>query len=148
MHDDIVELIESAHVAFPKFGKGVAQVAIDRAEKDLGIPLPDSYKWWLLNYGGGQVGSDIVFGLDEFDSGRPDIVELAKLNDRETRDNRREVVFYIGNGEEFFFDTSALNAGEYPILYRETSDQDGLPYAASFADFLRKRIREVCGIRP
>jgi hypothetical protein len=55
MYDGIIELIDRANVRFPRFGNGVSSTTIEAAERSLGIALPESYKWWLLNYGGGQI---------------------------------------------------------------------------------------------
>ena len=44
----------------------------------LAIAFPPSYRWWLSNYGGGQIGGDIVYGLDEAGIGAPDLVRLTK----------------------------------------------------------------------
>lgn len=78
MFEDIAALIEQSGVAFPKPGNGVRRAAIDNAEKALGVALPASFKWWLLNYGCGQIGGDLVYGLDEGGNGMADIVELRR----------------------------------------------------------------------
>ena len=41
---------QSDLVDFADFGNGVSLVWINKAEDYLGFSLPDSYKWWLLNY--------------------------------------------------------------------------------------------------
>ncbi len=83
MYEEVIRLIERAGVAFPPLGNGVSQAAIENAETVLGIALPNSYKWWLLNYGGGQIQADIVYGLDEDGMGRPDLIELAHMNEQD-----------------------------------------------------------------
>jgi antitoxin YobK len=147
MHDDLIRLVEQHKVAFPKLGSGVPQATIDRAEASLGIPLPESYKWWLLSYGGGQIQGDIVYGLARGlgdDVWEPDIVQLAMTNERDGLYDLSRLVFCTGNGEDFFFDTRNLKNGEYPVFLREIS-QDEMRYAESFADFLCRRIRELHG---
>lgn len=146
MYEDIIELIErSPKVVFGRFGNGVSQATIDKAEAALGFALPPSYKWWLLNYGGGQIEGDIVFGLDERDEDEgdvwwPNIVELAQRNERNGFYGKERLQFYEGNEEEFLFDTQSRDEnGEFEVLYREDAGEE-IPYAESFADFLRKRI--------
>lgn len=143
MFDDVIQLIERSKVAFPKIGNGVSVATITSAEKALGFPLAESYKWWLLNYGGGQIKGDIVYGLDEDGMGRPDIVELARMNEQDGLYNKDRLVFSMGNAENFFFDTTKLENGEYPVLVHDITQDEVIQYAGSFADFLRKRIREL-----
>jgi antitoxin YobK len=145
MYEDIIELIERAKgkVAFPPFGNGVSQTTIDRAETALGFVLPPSYKWWLLNYGGGQVGGDIVYGLDVEDMGRPDIVEQAHINERNGLYGKDRLELYEGNEESFLFDMQSRDEnGEFGVLYYDSDRGEEEPYAGSFADFLRRRIKE------
>jgi hypothetical protein len=146
MHDDVIQLIQRSKVAFPKIGKGVSQATISNAEAALGIPLPESYKWWLLNYGGGQIKGDIVYGLDEGDMGRPDIVELARMNQHVGLYDKDRLVFSISNGENFFFATTKMENGEYRVFTHDITQNDMIPYARSFVEFLQKRIRELFGI--
>lgn len=144
MYEDIIQLIERARVSFPPFGNGVSQTAIDNAETTLGFALPQSYKWWLLNYGGGQIQGDIVYGLDEGGMGRPDVVELAKMNERDGLYGQERLVFCMGNAENFVFDTQSLeDDGEYEVLLHDIAGGEEIPYATSFTEFLQRRIKEV-----
>ena len=147
MYDDLIELIERSKVAFPKVGNGVADSTVIRAEESLGISLPETYRWWLKNYGGGQIKGDIVYGLDEDNMGRPDIVDLATMNERDGLYDIKRLVFSIGNGENFFFDTTGNSNGEYQVFVHDITQDEMIPYAENFAEFLRKRIRELYGIR-
>lgn len=147
MFDDISQLIETSDVAFPHRGTaGVSDRAINEAEEQLSLKLPPSYKWWLREYGGGQIGGDIVYGLDEQELDVPDIVRLCKQNERQRGEEaRKRLVFYVGNGVEFYFDTTAPDESEE---YKVFEQEYGLPprlYAGSFAEFLRRRISEVIG---
>src|SRR4051794_35247114 len=105
MFDDLVELIDRAHVAFPLFGHGVPPAAIEVAERKLGLAFPSSYRWWLLNYGGGQVRGDLLYGIDAENLGAPDIVERARRNQEAGFHGTERLVFAIGNEEQFLFDT-------------------------------------------
>lgn len=146
MYDEVTRLIEKFEVAFPKFGSGVSEMAIRDAESALGLPLPNSYKWWLANYGGGQVRGDIVYGLDEEGIGKPDIVALARMNESDGLYDRSRLLFSVGNEENFYFDTTEMHAGEYRIFTHDVAQNSSLPYAPSFADFLLRRIRELYGV--
>lgn len=145
MYGDLVELIRRKRVQFPPFGHGVSEASISAAEASLGVSFPPSYRWWLRNYGGGQIGGDLVYGLDEEAIGAPDVVVL---NIADLADGLRlphEVIFYIGNEERFLFDTSRQwRSGECPVCYRIFGEND-VDYAASFDEFLRRRIAELFG---
>jgi antitoxin YobK len=143
--EDLVDLIVRRRVAFPPFGQGVSERAIKAAESALGLDLPLSYRWWLLNYGGGQIGGDLVYGLDEAGIGAPDLVQLNRVDLSDGIRKPHQVMFYIGNEERFFFDTNRrLESGEYPVCQRVFGEED-VDYADSFDDFLRRRIAEVEG---
>jgi hypothetical protein len=145
MYEDLVELIRSKQVAFPAFGDGVSEEAIRAAENSLGVSFSKSFRWWLQNYGGGQIGGDIVYGIDEDRMGMPDIVTLHQADVAEGVREAHELVFCLGNEEVFYFDTRGSTlGGEYQVFYRELGHEDE-EYAASFDEFLRKRIPEVMG---
>jgi hypothetical protein len=119
-------------------------VSIEAAERTLGFSFPPSFSWWLENYGGGQIGGDIVYGLDEQGIEAPDIV---KRHEADTADGQppNELVFYIGNEERFHMDVREPQpSGEYRIYYREAGQPDTL-YARSFDEFLQKRITDILG---
>lgn len=144
MYDDVIELIERARVAFPPFGNGVSQAAIDNAEATLGFELPHSYKWWLRNYGGGQIQGDVVYGLDEEGIGKPDVVELATMNNSNGLYGQKRLVFCMGNAENFVFNTENLDdGGEYEVLLHDITAGEEIRFAVSFTEFLQRRITEV-----
>lgn len=144
MYDEVADLIRSVRVAFPRFGNGVSQQSIENAECELGFPLPISFKWWLLNYGGGQIKGDIMYGLEDGDEGRPDIVQLARTNESDGLYETDRLVFCIGNSENFYFDTTVLdNSGEYRVFQHEIGSDEQYLYAESFLSFLDRRIREM-----
>ena len=137
MFEDIVELVAQANVAFPPAGLGLTESDISRAEAVLGVQLPPSYRWWLMRYGGGQIGGDILLGIGPHKDG-PDLFTV-----RQRRAGR--LYFYQGNEERFFFDTTHRTSDEeFPVMYEEDA-ADPSVFAATFADFLRRRIREICG---
>jgi hypothetical protein len=143
MYNDLVDLITRKRVAFPPFGKGVCDASIAAAEVGLGVRLPPSYCWWLRNYGGGQIGGDLVYGLDEAGIGAPDVLALNRADLVEGLRQPHEIMFYIGNEERFFFDMSRqYESGECPVCHRMFGEDD-IDYANTFDDFLRKRITEL-----
>ncbi len=109
----------------------------------LGVYFPPSYRWWLRSYGGGQVGGDIVYGIDEAQIDAPDVVKVHATDVKDDIVAPQQLRFYVGNAESFYFDTAErLTGGECPIYYREAGQQHSR-YASGFHEILRKRIAEV-----
>ena len=144
MYEALIQQIENtSDVAFGPFGDGLSEERIQAAEAALRISFPDSYRWWLRNYGGGQIRGDIVYGLDVDNQGRPDVVLLAELN-RELYSNS-ELVICDGNEESFYLDLGAERiSGEYPVIHHDIDMDEREFYSESFAGFLAKRISQLC----
>ena len=144
MYEELIDLIERRRVSFPPFGSGVSEAAILNAEAELKVRFPPSYRWWLLSFGGGQIGHDLVFGLDEAGIGAPDISRLNKADLADGLRQSHEIMFYIGNEERFYFDISRqTDSGECPIYHRVYGEEQDFAYARTFDEFLRKRISEL-----
>lgn len=82
----IIDLIKgSEFVEFAGDGDGVTDEWIYKAESRLGLKLPDSYKWWLKCYAGGEISGEEIYSIYEmdFDSVRGgDIVYMSIVNGR------------------------------------------------------------------
>lgn len=55
MYEEIKKMIEEAGEDIIDFRYGVSEKWIQLAEERLNIRFPESYKWWLRNYGGGDI---------------------------------------------------------------------------------------------
>ena len=82
-YDEIKKIIEEAEdgVDFADFGNGVSEEWISKAEERLGFELPETYKWWLKNYGGGEIYGEEIFSIyeEDFDT----VVKKKKKQDIE-----------------------------------------------------------------
>jgi len=66
---ELKDLIENSEVVdFAPFGDGTSELWINKIEKELGIKLPASYKWWCSNYGGGEVSHTEIFSIYEMEN--------------------------------------------------------------------------------
>lgn len=144
MYDEIIKLIENAgeSVDFAPFGEGISGEWIEKAEKRLKNKFPETYKWWLRNYNGGEVyGEEIysIYGID-FDSViGGDIVYINELSRKNDKEFLNKIVISEPNDSIFYFDISnGLVNGEYPIYEYYTKEK----YANSFLEFLKRRILE------
>lgn len=142
----IIDLIkESDFVEFADYGDGIADEWIDKAETRLGLKLPDSYKWWLKCYSGGEISGEEIYSIYEmdFDSvNGGDIVYMSIVNGRNGGGKERLFVCEApGAGESFYFDTDdGLNDGEYPVYRLDLYNKTSSLYAKNFIEFLEERI--------
>jgi hypothetical protein len=138
-YDELREAIEANPdiVEFADFGNGVSDEWIERAESALGFRLPETYKWWLRNYGGGEVGGEEVYSIycEDFDSVvGGDIVYMYR---RQEQQGLRVPICHSDIDGVFCFDRSQVSAnGEYAVF----SEATGKIYARDFVEFIRKRI--------
>jgi hypothetical protein len=154
--DEIAELIARAgdSVKFGSHGEGVSEEWIARAEGKLGIPLPPSYKWWLRNYGGGEIESEEVYSIYQIDFDTVvggDIVAVALRNVAKGIVPREKLYISRPGGDETFYfkPLEADEAGEYPVYSFDQINSIEERYADSFSEYLRKRIYFWCpGVRP
>lgn len=109
---------------------------IDAAEKALSVTFPASYKWFLNNYGGGDICCEEIYSIycmpiDEAVGG--DIVYQNTI----ANDNLKKGRVVVSNtefGEEFFFD-----AHEMEKIYVSLGENVQL-YADNFIEYLKKRL--------
>ena len=124
-------------VDFGPFGEGISDEWITKAEERLHFIFPESYKWWLKNYMGGEIyGEEIfsIYGLD-FDSVvGGDVVYINELNREEGFSNSEQLVICEGEDGMFYFQKQESLTNELAVF------RDGEYYASNFIEFLLKRI--------
>lgn len=109
---------------------------IDAAEKALSVTFPASYKWFLNNYGGGDICGEEIYSIyclpfDEAVGG--DIVYQNTI----ANDNLKKGRVVVSNtdfGEEFFFDANKMEK-----IYVSLGE-NVQPYADNFIEYLKKRL--------
>lgn len=138
MIDELKKKIASTDgVDFGPFGEGISDKWITKAEERLHFIFPESYKWWLKNYMGGEIyGEEIfsIYGLD-FDSVvGGDIVYINELNRKQGFSNSDQLVICEGEDGMFYFQKQESLTNELAVF------RDGEYYASDFIEFLIKRI--------
>jgi hypothetical protein len=142
-YDEIQKIIAESEsfVEFANFGDGISGEWIKKAEECLGFVLPTSYKWWLKNYGGGEIYGEEIYSIYEQDFDTVvggDIVYMYKLNKKNKNYPDSAVVIYETNEDVFYFDLSKKgDENEYPIY----SLNDNKRYADDCAP--RKRGKQL-----
>ena len=138
----VIALIERHRsvVDFADFGDGACPEAIVATERAIGSPLPESYKWWLANYGGGEIGGEEIFSVyaeDPEDIGGGDIVRNYRLSVENGADPTLIPLCHSDLDGVFAFRIDHGRPGnEYPVLGLAT----GETYADDFLEFIEKRI--------
>lgn len=122
----------------------VSDVRIKEAEKTLSLQFTTSYKDFLKNYKGGEIGGEEIYSLyGDCGEGIPagDIV-FQNLNDRKRGFATPEqlIVCDADFGETFYFDYTQFWDGECPLYFRFPSETPQY-YASNFHEFLCKRIK-------
>jgi hypothetical protein len=140
--EELKKLISVAtdHVEFSEYGDGISEDWIIKAETRLGFSLPESYKWWLRSYSGGEIHGEEIYSIFEIELNNireGDIVYMHELYQKKQKYQSNNLVVSESKDDVFYFDLSKKSGeNEYPI-YAMSSRQE---YAKDFIEFLEKRI--------
>ena len=120
MIDELKKKIASTEgVDFAPFGKGIFDEWIIKAEKRLNFTFPETYKWWLKNYMGGEIyGEEIfsIYGLDFDTVVGGDIVYINELNRKQGFSNSEQLVICEGEDGVFYFQNQDGLTNELPVF--------------------------------
>lgn len=138
MIDELKKKIASTKgVDFAPFGEGISDEWITKAEERLHFIFPETYKWWLKNYMGGEIYGEEIFSIYGLDFDRVvggDIVYINELNREEGFSNSEQLVICEGEDGMFYFQKQESLTDELAVF------RDGEYYASNFIEFLLKRI--------
>ena len=138
MIDELKKRIASTDgVDFGPFGEGISDEWITKAEERLHFIFPETYKWWLKNYMGGEIYGEEIFSIYGLDFDRVvggDIVYINELNREEGFSNSEQLVICEGEDGMFYFQKQESLTNELAVF------RDGEYYASNFIEFLLKRI--------
>lgn len=141
--ETIRELISNSSLIaeFADYGVGIDTSWIIRAEEAIGMRLPKSYRWWLENYSGGEIGGEEIYSIygEDFDSVTgDDVVAMYRIYQGQPNANVNRIPNCHSDVDGVFRFDASLPAeyGEYAIL----SEATGRQYAADFLELLEKRI--------
>lgn len=123
------------------FTGGVFQSDIKEIESKLQVKLPESYKWFLLNYGSGG-----VFGVDILGYGKSSIPAVVSDTERFRKLGLPNEYVVIENYDEFVYcldTTSKLSNNECPIICWDIIAGFNGERADNFYEFLLERLFEA-----
>jgi len=144
LYDEVDRLVQK-HPEVISFVEGISEDWVRKAELALSLRFPPSFRWYLLNYGGGTIGGEEINGLlgvDFDDACGPDIV-FNTLVERRQFDIPHCLISLVNHEDEMFYlDTSVKDENNENPVVREQAETLGSRdrYADNFARFLLKRI--------
>lgn len=120
---------------------GVEPEMVQRVEKELNVKLPESYKWFLENFGrGGSYGVEI-YGVIQ-----PNILEVVDETKERWARGMPKAYIVIENVDEFIYciDTSSEKTnGEYPVIWYSFYPEEREKTHNSFHEFLLEELKEA-----
>ncbi|USK79404.1 SMI1/KNR4 family protein [Peribacillus frigoritolerans] len=119
------------------FTGGVSEDKVEETENKLQVPLPESYKWFLKNYGsGGSFGIDII----GYDLVGASVVTATK--DHQKYYGLIDGIVVIEDIDEFAYclDTNKMINGECPVIMWDNQEGYGRKLADNFADYFIDRL--------
>ncbi|MFJ5794342.1 SMI1/KNR4 family protein [Bacillus atrophaeus] len=118
---------------------GVTDKQIKEIEEDLRVTLPDSYKWFLTEYGSGGALGTMILG---YDSHGAEVVEQTK--EYRTFYDLIPGLVVIEYIDEFSYclDTNKMVDGECPVILWDNQDGYGKTVGHNFLEFLIKELEE------
>lgn len=117
----------------------VSKNKIENAMKLLSAAFPESYKAFLADFGGGDAGGEIIFGIT--DSEEDDVVIVTQM-ERSQGLPQDLIVIGFWNDVLICLDTGKMNNGECPVVkvnddYRKTE-----VIADTFGKFLYDYLKD------
>jgi hypothetical protein len=123
------------------------------AEQALGSQLPDSYRWFQLEFGDVAHGPVDIYSVRTPESSERTIVSI-NVDERHNTYPRLPAHLIAfsdsGGGDLLCFDSSVPHSGEYPVVWWDHEGDEGQRpqlAAASFLDWLEGELRESAAAR-
>ncbi|MFP7226526.1 SMI1/KNR4 family protein [Priestia filamentosa] len=123
------------------FTGGVDESQINVVQNELGVKLPESYKWFLTNYGSGG-----IFGVDILGVDRSNILSVvSNTKDRRNMGMDKDLVIIEDLGEyAYCLHTSKMENNECPVIaWNMPGGLDDYNAAKNFYDFLSQRLLDA-----
>ena len=143
--DTLIEAIASNSdcVELAPLGEGTDPQWVQEAQNILGVKFTPEYAWFLVNYGGGEIGGEEIISLygPDYESAGPG--DLINYNIGSELFMHESKLVICDNGSElFYFDCSILDDNTvHRMDYTEQTDE---VYTENFTLFLIKRIGHLC----
>lgn len=115
-----------------EFIGGVLEHKIEDAMKTLSVVLPESYKAFLNDFGGGDAGGEIIFGIT---GNEEDDIVIATQMERSQGMPEKLVIIGFFSDTLVCLDTGKMKDGECPVVELD-DDYNETIVADTFGKFL------------
>lgn len=118
---------------------GVKNTEIDKMETELDIKLPESYKWFLGQYGQCGVSGTMIYGIAKNN------IHRASISTKDYRDKGLPNSYcVICDVDEWVYclDTSSMINGECPVIDWDIAKGIGIEKYLNFYHFFFTKITE------
>lgn len=121
-----------------EFIGGVPESKIEDAMKTLSVVLPESYKAFLTDFGGGDAGGEIIFGITENED---DDIVIATQMERSQGMPEKLVIIGFFSDTLVCLDTGKMRDGECPVVELDDGYNETI-VADTFGKFLYEYLAE------
>ena len=122
-----------------EFVGGISENEIENAMKTLSVVFPESYKAFLSDFGGGDAGGEIIFGITNSEE---DDVVIATQMERSQGLPKNLIIIGFSNDTLVCLDTSKMNNGECPVVEVNDDYSEIEVVADTFGKFLYEYLNE------
>jgi hypothetical protein len=139
--NEILKQIARAGEYFDALGQ-VPETAIVQIEKELDVTLPESYKWYVRNYGQGGIGGVEIFGV-----GLNNVLPCVEITNDYRRVGLPKQYVVIQNVDEWIYclDTETMTNGECPVVDWDRQAGTGRHKYDNFFLFLYEKFEQELG---
>lgn len=109
----------------------VSEREIENAMQSLSVVFPESYKAFLRDFGGGDVGGELIFGI----TGEDNAITATQM-ERTQGLSADLVIIGFWNDTLICLDTGRMDNGECPVVEVDEEDRVTEVIADSFGQFL------------
>ncbi len=130
-----------------KVGRGVAEKAVQQAEKELGLTIRSGYRYFLRQFGWCDLGADEVYGLGEDVPKHLDLMAITLSERSEMKPRLRMNLLPVMNdgfGNLYCLDTATDLDEENPVVFWDhEGDEEQVPerVADSFSEWFSELIK-------
>ncbi|PAF34011.1 hypothetical protein CHH69_18120 [Terribacillus saccharophilus] len=135
--DELANFINK-HKESDDFTGGIDETQVNIVQSELGLELPESYKWFLTNYGSGGLFGVNILGVAKLNRATV-VVKTKKYQDLGMSENL-VVVEDIGE-YAYCLDTSDMENNECPVIvWNRRRGLDDYNTATNFYEFLFQKL--------